>query len=143
VADAQKRLDEIKKFISENPELATVDSIDFSPTTTATKSVREAVWGIFNATGKFIGRNSAEAVIADTAHLFKTHSVLFNLVATETTKGSRDSNIGTWINAYVSPQLDADMNEHVIPKPSKTIMATQPYLRFGKNIYKRVVAFSA
>jgi HPt (histidine-containing phosphotransfer) domain-containing protein len=137
VADAQERLDEIKKLIAENPELATVDSIDFGPTTTATKSVREAVWGVFNATGKFIGRNSVEAVIADTAHLFKTHSALFNLAATFTTQGKRDSNIGEWIKADVMPKLDPDMNEYAGINKG-VIPVAKLYQSFGKPIYLRV-----
>jgi hypothetical protein len=140
----QEKVDQLKLLIAQNPELATVRMVDFNPTSTVLKSVREAAWSIFNATGKFIGRNSAEAVIADTEHLFRTRHDIFNMAATVTTKGSRDSNIGTWINTCVSPQLDLDMKEYVTPKPNGLIKAMQPYLRFSKNIYKRVlVAYPA
>jgi hypothetical protein len=143
VQQIEKKLAQIHVILSQNPELATIRMVDFNPTSVLLRSVREAVWNIYNATAKFIGRNSQEAVVADTAHLFSTRTALFNVDAAETTKGSRDSNIGTWIKNYVSPQLDSDMKEYVVPKPNKHISAIKPYLRLGDNLYKRVRVYSS
>jgi hypothetical protein len=56
----------LEALLAQNPELATARAADFNPSTAAMKSVREAVWEIFNETGRIIGRNSPEAVKADT-----------------------------------------------------------------------------
>lgn len=138
LTQVRARLTQLETLLAQNPELATVRIVDFNPATTVLKSVRETVWSIFNATAKFIGRNSAEAVIAETANLFSTRHDIFNLAATETTQGKKDSDIGAWIRTDVMPKLDADMNKYAGISKNGTILVGSLYQKFSKPIYLRV-----
>ncbi len=107
VANAQERLDEIKKLIAENPELVKIDHVDFAPTNIAMKVVRKALWNIFDATGKFIGRNWDAAIEADTRLL------IGNLAKEERLpryKRSDYVNIGNWLNREIDTVIDPDMS---------------------------------
>lgn len=68
IENLQAQLDELKVVSEANPELTTNDLIQPIRDEVA-KAVREQIWGIFDESGRAIGRNSPEAVKADAKHV--------------------------------------------------------------------------
>jgi hypothetical protein len=112
----QAEVDQLKRLIAKNPELATLHMVGFNPTTTVLKSVREAVWSIYNATGKFIGRNSTEALKADTRN-----AIPMLIPDLQAYKQSTHNDIANWITTEISPRVDADMRPMALSMESYRI----------------------
>ncbi len=75
---------------------------------TSTTRVRNAVFNVFERTGRLLGRNTSEAIAADTASMLgrlKARGELDSYV------GGRGSNPQEWVANHIVPKLDPDMKK--------------------------------
>lgn len=97
---------DLESMLDQYSDLATINKVEFAPTNARMKSVREAVWSIFNATGKFIGRNSVEARTAD-AELIIARLRKDKVIGEFS--GGRGSEPEKWVTDCVAKNLDPDL----------------------------------
>lgn len=102
------QLEQLKLLAQENPELTTDDLIQPVRSEIA-KAVRELIWGVFDESGRAIGRNSPEAVKADARVAIKQGFESEKVPSFVTAKGRGNaSNPKDYIDTVISAWLDID-----------------------------------
>ncbi len=126
----------LRTMIKDNPELATVRIIDFNPSTTVLKSVREAVWTLFDASAKFIRRNSTEALKADIKL-----AILNVAPALQAYDENIHGNIQSWIQTEVQEKIDPDLRPSALIMESYRIPATGTVKKMINRAYTAMATY--
>jgi hypothetical protein len=131
----------LRDLLKENPNIR-VSDILFPSFSSREKNVRDTLFSIFHRAAKSLGRNSEDAIIADSTVLIKNKLSDFDLTELQTQRGRYASDPFIWVNKEVAPLLDPDMHELIAPKKNTKgkwfIHIAKPYLAIKKGLYDRL-----